>query len=635
MATVFEPALTSLPVPSNRLAMVTSPTYQSLNQAAREIRLVQLFPASYRLQADRDKISCFTQVVPLDSCGQDLEHRYLALSYTWGDVSETTTVFLDNQEVQVTVNLADALEKYEHKDRVLTLWVDAICINQADDLEKTEQVGLMSEIFVRACGVLVWLGRGDDESAVGMKDLSSLGRAALRALRNRPSESFHESTAWGYVAAELRPRWFPGANPAFDLEAVLLILERPWFRRVWVLQEAALNRNVVVFCGQQTIKKSVLWAGAATAVFLSNEVLINGHYTHDSAVMWRALSGSNFLARRTLYLVASRKRRFSLQAVLSDISMNLGECAYEATDPRDRIFSVLGFASDCSELGIRPDYTKTCAHVYTEAAEAILTQSRSLDILYVVCGYKNILSLPSWVPDWSNPNASTFGPRRIGRFCAAGKLSVSDVCFSSDKNGNRLLSIAGHTVDHVHAILEVQWQPQWDLSAFSVDSNVLNFIQAYQEFGQTAVGNAYCSEDARQEALWRTPIADCDALLKAGVAVRPPASQAMRRSFEAFIKLNQTGHAQDTTQSRPFVHTMSLESARRRIFVTRKGYYGLGDESLKNGDKICVLFGGDSPFIIRQSNTGNHQLIGEAYVHGIMNGEYLNTRPPIESFVFC
>lgn len=642
MASIFEPALFSPPPPPHLTSARTRQTYQPLNQAAQQIRLVHLFPASYRLQKDRDIVSCFTQVVSLEDYPSS-EEQYLALSYTWGNVSQTTPIFLDNQRIHVTEHLANALQRFEHEDQVLRLWVDAICINQADDDEKTAQVGLMAEIFRRATGVLVWLGPKQDDSDEGLEALKQLGLIALQTLislqrqpRNSSQSPVNRKNIWDHVLTAMRPTWFPSDVPAFNLEAVLRILERPWFRRVWVLQEAALNNNVAVFCGQQTIKRTVLWAGARTAVSLSNEILMDSEYTHGNATMWRALAGSNFLARRTLYLITSRTKKSPLEAILSDITMNLGEWSYEATDPRDRVFAVVGFTSDSNALGIVPDYTTSCAHVYSQATEAILTSSRTLDILYAVSGQKSVQGLPSWVPDWSTPNASTFGPRRIGRFCAAGVSSVSTVSFRSDTNGNRLLSLSGHTVDTVHLVLQEQWHPQWDLSALKVDSRMVRFIRHLQNFGTGHAEQVYSSEEARLQALWKTPIADCDAFLKTGLTVRPAASEKMERSFEAFIKLAEPGATNEhISASRPYVHTMNLESARRRVFMTSKGYYGIADENLLVGDTVCVIFGGDSPFIARETDLGNYKLIGEAYLHGIMSGEYLRDSLSVEHFTFC
>lgn len=110
----------------------------------------------------------------------------------------------------------------------------------------------------------------------------------------------------------------------------------------------------------------------------------------------------------------------------------------------------------------------------------------------------------------------------------------------------------------------------------------------------------------------------------------------MKPSFVALLKLGQAGYTgNDVIASRPFLHIANLESALRGVFTTTSRYYGLGDETLQIGDKICVLFGGDSLFVIREVELGYYQLVGEAHVRGIIHGEHSNIRSPIEHFMFC
>jgi hypothetical protein len=170
--------------------------------------------------------------------------------------------------------------------------------------------------------------------------------------------------------------------------------------------------------------------------------------------------------------------------------------------------------------------------------------------------------------------------------------------------------------DTVDTIMQWQWDPRWDV-CFDHDSPVLAFTQSLRRFGQRQE-TAYSSEAARYDALWKTPIADCDAIFSVAENIRPPASALMQESFEAFIGTTQ-GHSKwRKAASKPYMYVMQLESARRRVFLSSRGYYGLGQESLRVGDTICLLSGGDSPFLIRDADPGYYELIGEAYVHGIM-----------------
>ncbi|KAH7110725.1 heterokaryon incompatibility protein-domain-containing protein [Dactylonectria macrodidyma] len=619
--------------------------YRPLNKERREVRIVELYPKSFRDRTERQYVSCYTQLVALGAAASHFSEPYVALSYTWGDAAKRVPIYLDNCVAHVTENLSLALQHFEQEDLALRIWIDSICINQNDEAEKNHQVGMMAEIFTRASMVLVWLGPGGGGAEEGVETLRKMGTEAVQMYRHLqqmpmprdPDNPVRGRNAEDRVLELMEPRWFPDGVPCFDPRSTQEVLERPWFRRVWVLQEAAVNANVAFHCGRQTISKHMLWAGVRTAKLLANKISNRsraGGCDADDPSILQAVAGVGFLSRRTLHLVTTRKRKLPLWALLCDITMNLGEWAYEATDPRDRVFAVLGFSSDADVLNIRPDYAKTCATIYTEVAEAILAHSGTLDILYAVSRPRNVKAMPSWVPDWSVPIPSTFGPRSIGRFTAAGPMSRSRAAFRSDQFHNRLLILSGYRVDTVEAVVPYQVDPRWEDDSDNEGLMSL-FTDSLRGLGSQEQ-TAYPSEEARYDALWRTPIADCDAVIDTKLEMRPAASEWMKKSFEAFVG---TAHGADPGSrrrvSKPYIHTMKLEAARRRIFVSSRGYFGLGQETVRVGDTICVLLGGDSPFLIREAGRGYHELVGEAYVHGIMHGEFLVKNLAVEQFTIC
>lgn len=612
--------------------------YRKLERKRKEIRIAELSPKAFREKTKRQHVSCYIRTASLEDISGSLE-PYTALSYTWGDPTKRVPIHLDNRLIQVTENLSEALKHFEQNHLALRIWIDAICINQTDEIEKSQQVQMMAEIFERASEVFVWLGPSEDGSKEALEVLRQIGNEALQLHgqyqhMNRHADNIDDKKAVGSNTFDtIRRKWFPDGVPSFDLGLTQKVLQRSWFRRVWVLQEAALNENVTFYCGKQSISKHVLWAGARTIIALTNEISAHSRASITDLPVWQTLAGTNFISRRTLHFVTSGEKKFPLGTLLTDITTNLGEWAYEATDPRDRIFAILGFSSDSTALNVRPDYEKTCKDVYTEVAEAILTQASNLDILYAVSGPKNMKAMPSWVPDWSVPVQSTFGLRQLRRYSASGPLSRSFPAFRSDKFGNRLLILSGYRFDTVDIIMQWQWDPRWDVR-FDLDSPVLGFIQCLQNFGQSQK-IAYHSEEEKNEALWRTPIADCDSVFSVVQGSRPPASLRMKESFEAFIGITRGDSKCRETVCKPYIHVMKLESARRRVFLSSRGYYGLGQEMLRVGDTICLFPGGDSPFLIREAGLGYCELIGETYVHGIMHGEYLGTNPQIEQFILC
>jgi hypothetical protein len=116
------------------------------------IRLLELLPCSTSAAPKCRLIYVFLTDNP----------PYEALSYCWGDQSNPVTIRCDASTIPVTQNLYAALLRLQKKQETRTLWVDAICINQGDDSERTQQVRQMKDIYQAVSRTLVWLGPGTD-----------------------------------------------------------------------------------------------------------------------------------------------------------------------------------------------------------------------------------------------------------------------------------------------------------------------------------------------------------------------------------------------------------------------------------------------------------------------------------------
>ncbi len=278
---------------------------------------------------------------------------YEALSYCWGGQEPNFPIPCNNHRLLITRNVANALRYLRHKDKKRILWIDAICINQSDLGEKNYQVAMMYNIYRSAREVHVWLGPESEDS----KEALSL----VPRIQNDDS-----------LNAITRTRRLDKMDPQVreKLFAFFRLMGRPWFSRVWVVQEVAARsgQRVFVHCGSQ----SVSWWEFRNATSCINDNLYMFQFFSPKAlrrivafhVACDSLSHQN--ARRLLALLI-RHRDF------------------DSTDPRDKIFALCGLARDIGpkELNIKPDYNLNAAEVYTRVAISILKQSRSLDILSV------------------------------------------------------------------------------------------------------------------------------------------------------------------------------------------------------------------------------------------------------------
>ena len=137
------------------------------------IRLLKLLPASN--DANERELSC-----GLEDCRLLDDPSYEALSYTWGQPSFPELLHTHNGILKITENLALALRRLRFKDRDRYLWVDAVCINQNDDTDKSRQVAMMSSIYKSARRVICWLGQADESISDAMETLKRLAASASR-----------------------------------------------------------------------------------------------------------------------------------------------------------------------------------------------------------------------------------------------------------------------------------------------------------------------------------------------------------------------------------------------------------------------------------------------------------------------
>lgn len=201
-------------------------TYKQLDAASSEIRLLTVQNAAFD-----EPIQCL-----LDHAGLESNPEYEALSYVWGDENNVLPVQVNGATIQVTVNLEAALRQLRSADTPRVLWVDALCINQDDNVEKSRQVLRMTDIYRKARKVLVWLGKDDDDAQEGDLDEENKNRRASA----RAAFTF---VAWAAMFAAGHRNISYKIDELFmneeDRSAYIRLAQlaqRRWFERMWVLQ---------------------------------------------------------------------------------------------------------------------------------------------------------------------------------------------------------------------------------------------------------------------------------------------------------------------------------------------------------------------------------------------------------------
>lgn len=376
------------------------------------IRLIKLLP-----KTSGDEISC--EIVNCDL--GIIKKTYEAISYTWGDIREQTIIIVDGRPTRISRKVSEILRvlRYDWKPRML--WIDFICINQGDSIEKSHQVTLMRHIYYRAYGVILWLDPLPD-TAVAIDLVVEIARSPWLT---------------GVQGAHL----YAQRHQQHRLLALARFIENDYFNRLWVVQEIASARNITVLCGDQSIQ----WEDLNLIIkFMTNpEMLRSLQSTEEMGIV--ACNQDSLRHAGTILgtrMSASRGNSYSLAFLLSNYR------SMKCKDPRDKVFGLLGLVRGSDHPLIRPDYSKNEIRVYQDTAKYSFTvegTSRKLIALaFADVGHcRQLQQLPSWVPDWAS-NV------RIKRVEGGNKVEVDDLPTlpqSSFSNNLPCWSMFGNAVD--------------------------------------------------------------------------------------------------------------------------------------------------------------------------------------------
>src|SRR5438046_17902 len=173
---------------------------------------------------------------------QNSEIEYEALSYVWGRRYPGCYIEVDCSILPIFGSLDDALRHLRRRSHIRYIWADSFCINQEDMGEKTSQVMLMKEVYQKARSVNVWRGMSNESTSVGMEIFSFLASKA----------DFHTNQPWTRYSSQL---CLAGLND---------IIHRPYFQRIWIVQEIAVAKNLRMVVGKQSFE----WSTGAPSHFL-------------------------------------------------------------------------------------------------------------------------------------------------------------------------------------------------------------------------------------------------------------------------------------------------------------------------------------------------------------------------------
>jgi hypothetical protein len=567
---------------------------------------------------------------------------YDALSYAWGDTTLSQKILVDDQWMMVTESLHQALMRLHHDPSIKFLWVDALCINQADDKEKSRQVQRMRSIYKAAKTVYAWLGPGTSKSDRFVLDLSKIGRSLLdyiilessfgdtvdtkvssrsgRALKKfiYPSEGGHSLLLGALDYMSPLDLSFGNVKDLLRNHTMTQLLSSSLWERCWILQEFCAAHDLVLVWGPANLAFkhfSAVWALLYNALRVPQEF--------GSHIDWGNLQEQ-----------LEKTKPMVLQHIVTKHRPLLGQLTVthllQATDPRDKLFALLGISTDAQDLKIRADYSKSLRDVCIQLSSALLARD-GLSSLSLVSLPWYMSPTPSWVPDWSRwrPSTSvqTHVEPRDGQkwFAAAGarpaKFSISD---------EAILSVAGRIVGTVQDVGSTGKIYHFSRSQHRCKAAKVFWddIQRFQP------AQAWLSPtSAADDVAFRLPILFSDQPPPNNHHPSPERIEYLKVSYQALRRFIRESGNQEILPKPPKQCLLYLNEMAPGLFPFKvSDRVGMGPKATQRDDLVCVFHGAPAPFIIRRKDNGRFTYIGEAFVDGMMHGEAMRLGRKAETF---
>ncbi|CAJ0549782.1 Ff.00g033950.m01.CDS01 [Fusarium sp. VM40] len=538
------------------------------------------------LDAGDDEDALSGTLVAVDHVPGENVTRYEAMSYTWGDQSDPDYIHLRHSEfithgespgsLPIGRNLASALRQIRHKIDSRILWADSICINQQDLDERAAQVQRMRDIYKYAQRVIAWLGPADGHSPIAIGLLQELAdcidftKGDEDILNNRMtfkrekydfimSGPAHDINSWSKPLPYSDQQW----------KAVASLISRSWFRRLWVRQE-------------------VLLAGKDTILLVGGNSMLWHHFTSAIEVIAQKRSALAGKVKIHMMIEFTNVRTFRILRHLTDFFTLVAYThSCEVTEPRDRVYALLGLADGDFTRKIVVDYRKNAKDIHREALVRASTYHQDLKLLSLC----DSASEPTWIPD-------------LERIQQLRPITFGRAALCSAERGHAItkeqLVLQGIRCDYITELIGPQdgqsSQAQLEAALLKAarrflghDVETWNF-QKVQQFSLTFhVNDSY---------------------------IYPPLINKVQQQLAERISSNSETLGAQLEYLTYYIHN-------RSIYLTKMGYIALGPRNCQLGDPVVVFLGCHLPMVLQPIEDGEYKLRGPCSHPALLSSEAL------------
>ncbi|KAI0205275.1 HET-domain-containing protein [Astrocystis sublimbata] len=561
---------------------------------------------------------------------------YEAISYRWGSSELTHEILVDGCRFPVTEAAFDVLLARRSVWRERIVWIDALCINQQDLQEKSEQVQLMRDIYGQASRVV---------SFPGSDWRYRLAGGLIYQMWAFSHQYDTDALDWQAAHDE--------ANSA-PWRAMADLFSNEYFNRAWVIQEVSVGQKNQLYVGGIYIPWVIFTDHGSVLQWCmkpNRRHMLAGSHTTERRT-WR--SGRTF--ENVVVMMMLREADDEQGAAVRSTGLCYPEgllyltSNFKATDPRDKVFALMGIISGTEDAAlIMPDYTLPVEEVFQITAKAIFSLPSERSTVHMLAlagtGFSEYSGgMPSWVPDYSQE-------RRIGLLYSDILGTSTRFRASGDLQQNLFIDYATNSLVvkaiSIDSVIDLSNKPalDWGLrdlelaDAFIIVRTLHGFVDAAIKLCQKHEGTSGTSSVSHFERLWL--------VLICGLIERQPANEMFKHisrrwwqnlGLMASVKNHQElennatlgdDWATDKDGSVRLYQQSVIEACLgRRIAITRAGRLCIVPPFAKAGDSIIIPMGSQTPFLVRSRGGDedvDYELVGEAWVEGVMNGEKIGT----------
>ncbi|KAK3353879.1 heterokaryon incompatibility protein-domain-containing protein [Lasiosphaeria hispida] len=475
--------------------------YKPIAANSRRIRLLEIrpWPASVlpiRLRCDLVEYDLDT-APPFD-----------AISYRWGSGERTHTVKIGQRGLAIPESAFGIIRQRTSTFRTRRLWIDAVCVDQSSDADKSQQVGMMRDIYDKATRTIVWLGDSVPDAWLAWAFFGDL----VREYWNSQTDSSNLPVAGLKRINDNSPKW----------KALCLLLENEYWSRVWIVQEIVVSRQVDIFFSGTWYD----WALFAPVIgSLKDDTLSNGLL--EKMDRSEGMSTPPFLAIHRIQLIEKLRNEYrrgeiwTLPYVLASFGTS------RATNDKDYVFAFQGICTTAAEQALVPDYAKPAFQVFREASLYALTHPPAqhsllmLSIAGVGHTRPGVSDWPSWVPDFHAISQLGHKAPLLHSYASyqAGTLGGLPPVVRPGSVGNEIV-LAGVFIDSIAAVTQIapldkshEWRGLGESGSDEEKQGAETILYTAARYREAeALCESHCAPtyqltgQSRWDAFWRTYI---------------------------------------------------------------------------------------------------------------------------------